>query len=202
MQLIVITAEILFEEEGFILNKLFEKGMFRLHLRKPLATEEELGNLLLQIKPEYYERIVLHDYFSLLQSFPLSGVHLNRRNPVPPAVKQLSVSCSCHSFEDVLHSTGKHNYLFLSPIFNSISKSGYKHAFTAEELITAKSEGLIHSKLIALGGINEKTIPLAANYGFGGVAVLGALWSNYLKDKNTTALIKQLDVLSTIAKKQ
>jgi thiamine-phosphate pyrophosphorylase len=200
MQLIVITTEGLFNEEVLILNKLFERGMSRLHLRKPSANEEELGNLLLQIKTEYYERIVLHDHFSLLQSFPLSGVHLNRRNPFPPTAKQLSVSCSCHSFGEVLHLAGNYDYLFLSPIFDSISKLGYKQAFTAEELTTARSEGLINSNVIALGGVNEQTLPLAAKYGFGGVAVLGALWSKYMKDKNETALIKQFEVLSTLAK--
>jgi threonine dehydrogenase-like Zn-dependent dehydrogenase len=48
--------------------------------------------------------------------------------------------------------------------------------WTADEtLLSAKASGLINERVIALGGISPKTIPHAAAYGFGGVAVLGAL---------------------------
>jgi thiamine-phosphate pyrophosphorylase len=196
MQLTVITTDRLFDGESMIVNHLFEAGMLRLHLRKPSATEEELRNFLQQIKAEYYERIVLHDHFGLLQSFPLFGAHLNKRNRTVPADVE-HLGCSCHSFGEVLQAIDKYDYLFLSPIFDSISKSGYNHAFTEEELITAKSEGLINSKVIALGGINEHTIPIAAKYGFGGVAVLGALWNRDIKD-----ITKQFKILSTTVKNQ
>ena len=197
MQLIVITTDILFNREAFILNKLFEKGMSHLHLRKPLATKSEMESLLMQIKKEYYNRIVLHDHFELVQSFPLKGVHLNKRNPIHPNVKLSSVSCSCHSLEDVQSAMENHDYLFLSPIFDSISKSGYEHAFTSEQLMEAKSQGLINEKVIALGGIDERTIPLAAGYDFGGVAVLGALWGNYVEDRDEVALMQRFEIVTS-----
>ena len=192
MRLIVITTDILFEGESFILNKLFEAGMPLLHLRKPLTTKSEMEKLLMQIKEEYYDRIVLHDHFELVRSFPLKGVHLNKRNPIRPNIKLSSVSCSCHSLENVQSAMENHDYLFLSPIFDSISKSGYEHAFTSEQLMKAKSQGLINEKVIALGGIDEQTITIAAGYGFGGVAVLGALWGNFIKDRDEAALVKRL----------
>jgi thiamine-phosphate pyrophosphorylase len=196
-QLIIITAERLFEGEAVALNKLFERGMATLHLRKPFATEEELKNLLLQIDRRYYSRIVLHDCHSLIDSFPLKGIHLNKRNPDMPSRRTFSVSRSCHSLKE-LETIGAFNYVFLSPIFDSISKTGYAQAFTREELLSAKATGLINEKVIALGGISPETIPLVAGYGFGGVAVLGALWENFPADKDENALLKRFDRLQSL----
>jgi thiamine-phosphate pyrophosphorylase len=201
MQLIVITSEILLEDEASILNKLFERGMMVLHLRKPFASESDLRHLLSQINTKYHNRIVLHDCFALAASFQLKGVHLNRRNPIRPRQEVNSLSCSCHSFADLGQSKGL-DYVFLSPIFDSISKKGYTQTFTKEDLLLAKATGLINEKVIALGGINTATIPLAALYGFGGMAVLGALWDDYPQSKDENALMKRFDELWTITRKQ
>jgi thiamine-phosphate pyrophosphorylase len=200
-KLIVITVEAIFEGEATILNKLFEREMSVLHLRKPFTTEMEIRNLLEQIDKRFYDRIVLHDHFSLLNIFRLKGVHLNWRNPVAPEQKGISVSCSCHSLEE-LKAAGKFDYVFLSPIFESISKTGYVSAFSHETLQSAKVSGLINERVIALGGVSPKTIPRAAAYGFGGVAVLGALWDNFPKTKDENALMKRFDGLWTITQKQ
>ena len=200
MRLITITTDTIFPKEALALNKLFEEGMPLLHLRKPWATEEDIKQLLLQIEDEYYDRIVLHDHFALTQTFPLKGVHLNRRNIDCPYNNLSSISCSCHSLQCVKAFLENHNYIFLSPIFDSISKQGYKQAFTHEQLVEAKKESVINDKVIALGGINKDTIPLVGQYGFGGVAVLGALWSDYVKDKNESTLIARLKDLLSITK--
>lgn len=92
--------------------------------------------------------------------------------------------------------------MFLSPIFDSISKSGYNHAFTKEQLLEAKSRHLINEKVVALGGIDHKTIPFAVQYGFGGIAVLGSLWENYLQDKDKKALLQRFRNLQAITQKQ
>jgi thiamine-phosphate pyrophosphorylase len=201
MKLIVITSDCIVENEAAIWNTLFERGMATLHLRKPSASENDIRNLLLQTKPGFLDRIVLHDRFALINSFSLKGIHLNRRNPIRPQKIRSSVSRSCHAVEE-LEAIGDFDYVFLSPIFDSISKSDYAQAFTAEELLSAQSHGLINEKVVALGGIDTTTIPLAARYGFGGVAVLGALWGNYRQDKDQKTLIKRFDELLATANKQ
>ncbi|MDR3188439.1 MAG: thiamine phosphate synthase [Prevotellaceae bacterium] len=199
MQLIAITSEALFEGEAFALNKLFERGMSALHLRKPRASEEELRRLLGQVSAEFHDRIVLHDGFALAAAFRVRGVHLSMRNPHrPPAVAV--VSRSCHSLREVEQS-GDFAYVFLSPIFNSISKAGYARAFTDEELRAAKARGVIGQRVAALGGVSAATIPLAAAYGFGGVAVLGALWGDYPQRRDDHALMKRFDELRTAAQR-
>ena len=194
MELIVITLEKILEDETIAINRLFSEGLQTLHLRKPDSSLETLRLILTGIDASYHERIVLHDHFLLTEEFNLKGVHLNRRNSQPPVNQRISVSKSCHKLNE-LEESQTYNYVFLSPIFNSISKEGYNRAFTEEELIEARNSGRIYSKVYALGGISLKEIKQAAVYGFGGVAVLGSLWGKYEEDKNLDALLKRFDEL-------
>ena len=68
------------------------------------------------------------------------------------------------------------SYRFLSPIFDSISKNGYRAAFTAEELRTAAARGLLGDRTLALGGITPDRLAAVRDYGFGGAALLGSIW--------------------------
>lgn len=196
MQLIVITTEHLFPEEGKAINALFKAGLSGLHLRKPNASQQKLTTLLNEVDPAYYSRIVLHDQFGLLDLFPLKGIHLNRRNPIPPQSKRLiSISRSCHSLAEVQEAADGCNYIFLSPVFDSISKIGYGAAFTNEELRQATSDGIINRKVYALGGITPNRMPLLHRYGFGGTVVLGNLWEDFEKSSDLTALLQRFQQL-------
>lgn len=55
----------------------------------------------------------------------------------------------------------------MSPVFNSISKQNYLSTYSAEDIRKAAKENIIDKKVIALGGINDQTIPLIKDYGFG-----------------------------------
>jgi thiamine-phosphate pyrophosphorylase len=200
MKLIIITTDRFFEGEAPALNALFERGMETLHLRKPASTETELKNLIKQIDRQFHNRIVLHDHFPLINTFRLKGIHLNGRNPERPVQVACSVSRSCHSVRE-LESIAGFNYVFLSPIFDSISKVGYTQAFTSEDLLNAASAGLINKQIIALSGIDSENIPVAGKYGFGGVAVTGALWGDFPEDKNETALWERFDRLQSACRR-
>ena len=71
------------------------------------------------------------------------------------------------------------DYVFLSPIFQSISRPERKPGFTAAELHTASRAGLIDRKVMAAGGINSTTLTLLQDYGFGGAVILGDLWHRF-----------------------
>ena len=201
MKLIIITAENLFDGEASVLNHLFDAGMEILHLRKPSSSENEIRELLSQVDTKYHQRIVLHDHYFLADSFDVKGIHLNSRNAIPNMESMRITSRSCHTFECIGQSSDL-DYVFLSPIFDSISKVGYKQAFSHEQLTDAKKKGIINERVIALGGIDTNTIPLAANYGFGGVAALGSLWQNFVKDKDENALSERFENLQKISNKQ
>lgn len=181
MRLAVITQEKFIGNEALIINRLFDAGLLLLHLRKPQSTKGETEKLLKQISVEYYNRVVLHDHFSLLDQFPLKGVHLNSRNP-EFGKKGYSVSKSCHTIEEIEISADKFDYIFLSPVFNSISKKGYTGKFNPNEISEARNKGIINEKVFALGGIDISNINIVKHYGFGGVGVLGAVWSNLDSD--------------------
>lgn len=85
------------------------------------------------------------------------------------------VSRSCHSLDELATDTAC-SYRFLSPIFDSISKNGYRAAFTAEELRTAAARGLLGDRTLALGGITPDRLAAVRDYGFGGAALLGSIW--------------------------
>ena len=136
MKWIIITTPTFISHEAKYIDQLFEAGIDLLHLRKPDSTPEECEQLLQKIDPKWYPQIVIHDHFELCEKYHLHGIHLNRRNSQIPENFQGSISRSCHSFEEVTESLDNTNpdfpkgpkptfdYVFLSPIFDSISKMG------------------------------------------------------------------------------
>lgn len=191
MKIIVITRPDFFDGETELVNNLFRAGMERLHLRKPKSSEEDLVSWLQNIDSQYYGRIVVHDHFKLISRFPLGGVHLNSRNPEyhkTGSEQDITISRSCHSIAEVIQYKHECNYLFLSPIYDSISKEGYGAAFSRIDLKQAADEGIIDSKVLALGGVSLEHIPELRSMGFGGAAVLGALW----QAKSPTEYLKAL----------
>lgn len=84
--------------------------------------------------------------FYLKEEYKLKGIHLNGRNPNLPEGYKGHVSCSCHSLDEVKERKSSCDYVFLSPVFNSISKLNYNSAYTAEELRTAAKAGIIDKK--------------------------------------------------------
>ena len=176
MWLIVITSSEPVEQEAEKINALFEAGMEILHIRKPDFSKNEYINLLDKINPKYHHKIKIHEFFELTENYNLLGVHLNVRNPNYTGKKKLNISKSVHSIEE-LETIDEYDYVFLSPIFDSISKKGYLSNFDDETLTKASLSGKINPKVIALGGINQETLPLLKKYAFGGAAVLGNIWN-------------------------
>lgn len=155
MKLILLTRPDFFSGEADTINALFAAGLPILHLRKPQATAEQKEALVAQIAPAYRDRIVMHNH----------DLH------------------SCHTLDEVRTKkehipmlNSQWSYLFLSPIFDSISKRGYRAAFTDDELRQAHRDGIIDDNVIALGGITPSNASKALDLGFGGVAVLGDIW--------------------------
>lgn len=179
MKLILLTLPSFFVEEHLIMNALFDEGLEILHLRKP-NTEPVYSERLLSLIPDnYHKRIVVHDHFYLKSEFNLRGIHLNHRNPELPPKYRGHISCSCHTVEELQQHQRTCDYVFLSPIFDSISKKGYSSQFPSSTLSRLAKERVINRKVMALGGINLENIPIAKDLGFGGVVVLGDIWNHF-----------------------
>jgi thiamine-phosphate pyrophosphorylase len=156
-------------------NALFDRGLQLLHLRRPGAPVAEYEEFIRGILPPYRRRIVIHDHFELVHRHGLKGIHLNARRAADVPAGFAHVSLSCHSLEEIeapLPFTPA--YLFLSPVFDSISKPGYAAAFDRGQL----REALARSprRVIALGGVTAANLPACRALGFAGGALLGHIW--------------------------
>lgn len=176
MKIIAITTPNFIECEASVIPHLLQLGIDLVHIRKPSATSEQLALLLNSLPTWCYDQLVVHDCLELANKYNLKGVHLNRRNHTVPDNFKGSVSMSCHSLEEVEIKKDMADYVFLSPIFNSISKNGYNSAFSKEELHNAMKQGTIDKKVIALGGVSLANIETVKDLGFGGAALLGDIW--------------------------
>lgn len=177
MRIIAITTPKVVDEDGYIITSLLDLDIDILHLRKPESGIDECRKLLETLSDTHRRRIVIHDYPELYDEFSLRGIHINRRVTQPPKGYDGLRTRSCHSFEEVVRFKGDYDYLLLSPIFDSISKSGYGSAFSSEELRRASQQGIIDERVVALGGITLDKIDYLRDMHFGGVAMVGAIYS-------------------------
>lgn len=190
MKLILMTTPYFFVEEHQILTALFDEGLETLHLRKP-NTEPVYSERLLSLLPDSYrKRIVVHDHFYLKSEYNLQGIHLNSRNPELPKKYKGHVSASCHTAEDAAAYKKQLDYVFLSPVFDSISKDGYTSQFSPTTLRDLAKKKIIDRKVMAMGGIDLDNISQIKSYGFGGAVILGAIWNRF--DIHRTSDFKEL----------
>ncbi|MCB2406645.1 thiamine phosphate synthase [Hymenobacter lucidus] len=184
-QLLLISSPWFLPEEHHVLTQLFDAGLTCLHLRKPGASRAEVEAYLQAVPAKFHGRIMLHQHHELARDYALLGLHLPaatrdnwRGTPVPGQC----LSTSFHSLNEVERHRRRYHHVFLSPIFNSISKVGYSAAFPPQELQVALSRWAarptFRPQVIALGGIDAATLGQARQLGFAGAAVLGALWQH------------------------
>ena len=180
MKLIAITKPYCENDEAAFIRRLFESGFDIVHLRKPEADVNYCRALLEQLTEEERAKIIIHDYHILYEEFSLKGIHINKNITALPKDYQGFKTRSCHSFEEVVKYKNDFDYVFLSPIFDSISKVGYKSAFTEEMLKEASDKGIIDEKVVALGGVTFDKIPYLKELNFGGAAMMGSLVRSFL----------------------
>ena len=172
--IIAVTPPYFFKGESERINSILSEDQACLiHIRKPGASEKDIEKLIQEISPQYHNRLKLHDHFELLEKYNLGGIHLNSRNP-ERNLKAKSVSISIHSLDEI---EGKENfdYFFISPVFDSISKEGYKAAFDLDVL----SKKIRGKKAIALGGVSPEKFSQLKSLGFIGAALLGHFFPKY-----------------------
>ncbi len=201
MKLILITSPTYFVEEDKIITSLFEEGLDILHLRKPDTAPMYAERLLTLIPEQYHKRIVVHGHFYLKEEFRLKGIHLNLRNPNAPDHYKGHISCSCHSLEEVKERKRNYDYVFMSPVFDSISKQDYNAQYSPEEIKKAHKQGIIDKKVYALGGIDVHNIKEVKKYGFVGAGVMGAIWQKFdtCCDRDYSQIIEHFRKLKKLA---
>ena len=120
MKIIAITPELSHPDEINFIIKMLDAGFDYVHIRKPGFSMQQMREYIKSIPPKYYDRLKIHNHFELAHEFNLAGIHLNMHcNVIPPNCENLSRSRSCHS-ENELTDLNQYEYVFLSPILDSI----------------------------------------------------------------------------------
>lgn len=177
MEFIGITKEVIVSNEGRPITQLFENGLPLLHLRKPEASKEDLENLIGTIPEKYHPQIIIHQHYSLQNTFSLKGIHLPEKiRKTADNIDKKVISTSYHRLSDLLNAPeSQFEYVFLSPVYDSISKKGHQSSFSDEELTKALKNTSI--KVIGLGGISPRNFQKLKKMGFKGGAAIGSLWN-------------------------
>ena len=181
--LAVLSLPGVFPGEADYMEALLAAGVGRLHLRKPEATELELEELCRRLAPRWAERLVLHGPRSreLALRYGVPNVHgavaygdglgYSGGGPVVEA-DGLVISTSVHGWEEFGKLPAGLAYAFISPLFDSISKRGYR----ADERLLEQPGGELPCLPVGLGGISAEMIGLMLEHGWKGAAVLGWIW--------------------------
>lgn len=174
---IVITSPEAVEREAEKIARLLDSGVDFVHIRKPDWSLQDVRHLIEDIPYRLRNRLRLHGHFALHDEMNLAGVHLNSRCPQAPA-NAATATRSCHGLDEIA-GCDKMAYVTLSPIFDSISKSGYKSRFDIREL----SSAIAGKRVVALGGVTPENIKELRDAGFFGAALLGYIWEGNFEDK-------------------
>ncbi|MBP7102029.1 MAG: thiamine phosphate synthase [Bacteroidales bacterium] len=202
MKLIVISHPSWIENENEAMYILFENGLEYFHLRKPNANINDYRMFIEKINPAFHKYIIIHNHFELINEFKIKGVHLNSKAKANFSIIPKHRTFSCHSFKEIIEHKAFYDYLFLSPIFKSISKQNYQGAFYSKDLKEASEKKIIDDKVIALGGIDTTNFTQVKQWKFGGIGVLGFLWENYALSKDTHKLLLNFKLLQQGLKNQ
>jgi thiamine-phosphate pyrophosphorylase len=186
-RLVLLTSPTSLPNEPRLLTELLAHGVERLHLRKPSWSASQLETLIQELPAHYYSRLVLHAYPHLVRQYQLGGLHLTgsqravtKRRPV--LLPGQTLSTSYHSLAEISQHRRHYDYVFLSPIFDSISKEGYESNFDLAEVATFLQKLAARPnycpQVLALGGVEAQNINLVQEAGFAGAAVLGTIWQS------------------------
>jgi thiamine-phosphate pyrophosphorylase len=209
MKVVVVSPEKEVVDEHGMVHEMFRLGLRTYHVRKPKYTTDKLRSYLNKFDARYLDRLVIHTHHELAVPFKVKGIHLTERHRkkmkfgtwltlkwVMFRRPNIQITTSFHVIQSI---TKNHNpqyrYVFLNPIFESISKIGYKSTFNEHSL----REGLKKTqyKVIALGGVSYDKIDQVVDFGFHGFGLSGALWHNddpVKEFQRITEKCKELDI--------
>ena len=186
-RLVLITSTTALPDEARLLTAVLDAGPGTLHLRKPDWPAAQVESLIQALPGQLHARLVLHGHPELVRRYRLGGLHLTGRQRAatarrPPLLPGQTLSTSFHTLAEISRHRRRYDYVFLSPIFDSLSKPGYGSHFALPELRgflqRRAARAGYHAPVLALGGIAASNLALVRAAGFAGAAVLGAVWGS------------------------
>ncbi|HEY8783035.1 MAG TPA: thiamine phosphate synthase [Mucilaginibacter sp.] len=202
MELMVISSPDDVADESIIINQLFQSGLKYLHIRKPGSNITAVRELMNGIAPRFYNRISLHQFHEVADDYGIKRLHYTERARIElneqkwqlQLDKGYILTTSIHNTALLPLLTG-FEYIFYGPVFDSISKIGYRsNVPPGFKLDKDNTMG----KVIALGGIEASNLAEVRAMGFDGAAVLGTIWNE--PDKAISRFNKLMENLPCLNK--
>ena len=214
MKLIVCSKPDTISDEPKLVQEMMSVGLTHFHLRKPTFSKEKLKSWLEQLSIEEQEKIVLHSHWSLATQFPLRGLHFGAsilKDMQPKEQqdwwsyakkKELTISSSVHNQEEINRLPLGLDYVWLSPIFESISKAGYHSAYSTPQVDawTKEMQERKQTTVFALGGVTASHLKELRQRGFNGAVVVGTVWKDIRGLKDKEILKQRIEQLITSCK--
>ncbi|GAB4278273.1 MAG: hypothetical protein Kow0068_01830 [Marinilabiliales bacterium] len=202
MKLVVISYPKNFADETHFVIRLFQNGLKYFHLRKPGFSEWKIREFLIKIPQQYHNRIVIYDYFHLVKEFNLKGIHFNRKT-IHLYKDYENLNChksySAHYFDELIKYDGLFDYMFISPVFDSISKNNYHSSFNYDELKNTIKNQVKKSEIIALGGVSPDNVKTAISIGFHGIALHGNIWNTYFENNDFNPALNNFNIINGLS---
>ena len=191
MKIIIVSNPGAVENEATIINALFDEGLELFHLRKSDYLETELIELIEKINAKYYSKIVLHQHHQLAKRFKINRIHFPESTRLKSKEEKLvnlkskgfTLSTSIHELSELNLLSEAFDYAFYGPVFESISKHGYKPK--TKEIVLPDHKKI---KIVAIGGITPDKISELETLNFDGAALLGSIWED---PKNAINIFKE-----------
>lgn len=188
MKVVLITPSGKSDNEIAAVIQMFEAGLDTLHVRKNRFSTKELDDYINQIPAHFHNRLIIHSHHRLalkydLKGFHFTSTHLKKKLSLwvntkfiylrkPRLVKTISFR---RATELYLPQIVKTDYCFLGTMFHNVSGELYS-GFYPEVVEAAVQKSKM--KIIARGGINDKSVEQAYKLGFYGVALYGYIWKS------------------------
>jgi thiamine-phosphate pyrophosphorylase len=188
MKLIIFSSSDRSVSEAKEVTEMFDLGLKFFHLRKASFQQNELCAYLDVIPNKYHKRIVLHSNHHLKKAYKLGGLHLSRthrKKKYKSGFKFLMfkmmnsglyLTRTYSKLSTLSDDKRAYKYVFLSPVYNSISKIGHSGNFGNRSI--EKYVKIAKSPVVALGGIEISKFKECKELGFDGVALLGSIWNS------------------------
>jgi len=183
MKIALLTSPVKMMSECDTLEYLLEEGLDYLHIRKEEEDEPYVRKIVNTLPKSTRGQLVLHGYRELAGVYEGVNFHHKSGSSYFNNFKTGFQTKAFHSIEEIKACKEPYEYGFLSPIFDSISKKGYKAAFNESELKEFLASEEKKFPIYALGGINVENAKRAKELGFDGIAVLGAIWGELFSHK-------------------
>ena len=191
--------------------RMFDSGLKHFHIRKPRMAKAELEEYIQRFPHHFRKRLILHSYHSLADQYQLGGIHLSREHRKRNKFYEfrlwikrrlnpdLVVTRTFHRLTDITSDKRTYTYAFLSPLFDSVTRSSLAGGFSRRALLIIIPQA--RQPIYALGGVTVDRLKTVYENGFHGAAFHGSLWENEIPAHDIflegTRMARELDSINS-----